>query len=195
MHERTPRNPKGAGRGKGTLKDRPKASPNTTRNTVFKKLPAKKQVFVQGVVSGLSATEAALEAGFGGPDPLRKRRHAAIVGNKLMNLVQVQNAIQEKLREKFPNGEETLAKMLKEILEYPLDKMGYKDCPVKTSDKLRAAEFYLKILGLMDRPKETIHTRRSLTLSAKMVKGQGEEEGGLLPKRGFKVAKIKRRGK
>lgn len=158
-----------------------KPTKRTRRDTAFKKLKAQQQVFVASVVAGNNTTQAALDAGYGGP--LKRRGIAAVAGNKLMNNPKVQNALAEKLKEAFPTGETALAEMIKQVLEYPLEQMGYKECPVKMADKMKAAELYMKILGY-EAPKVTRHERRNLSLSAKVSSG-GEQDGEgtrLLPK-------------
>jgi hypothetical protein len=117
----------------------PKGKP---RKTAFQRLDPKKQLFVMNALSGKSATEAVALSGYSTNSDVAMRVRA----HTLMNNQNVQNALQEKLNEIFPELHTKVAERLNEILNMPIRESAHGK-GVSISDFLSTARFLQDVYG------------------------------------------------
>jgi hypothetical protein len=112
------------------------------RNTAFKRLDPRRQKFVMNYLQSSNALESVRKSGYQVKDPLQQK----VQVQRLLNQEKVQNALQEKIREMFPNVEEHIAKELHALAVLPL-KLSREDIGATVTEKLAILDKYIKIFG------------------------------------------------
>lgn len=121
----------------------------------MKKLKPAQQVFVmEALTPGVTPKQAAINAGY-------SEKGANVTAHNLLGNQKVQNALQEKIQELYPNIQQQLASKLKEILDMDLKHHPDQD-GITPGDALKAIQTYVKIFGY-EAPKKTAHLSAKLT--------------------------------
>lgn len=143
------------------IPEKPKRRP--ARNTAFKKLPLRQQKFVMEYIQNPtnSATAAVKAAGYRN----KTDQLARIRGVRLLESHKVQNALQEKIREMYPNVEEKLARQLQQLADLPL-KLTKEDVGATVTEKLAILDKFIKIFGF-EAPKKVQSLQAKVNLLPK----------------------------
>lgn len=137
------------------------ANPNATkrrrkRKTAWDKLTPQKQVFVNEVLSGTPASHAVTKI-LGVEDKKKAEKKAY----DLVQSPSVQNALQERLNQMYPNLSEGVAKKLKLIMEQPIK--FEKEAPgITVNEYLKVVEFLSTVQG-WKAPSKSVSLKANVT--------------------------------